>query len=240
MTGTRIVVALGGNAAAARDGQAEIQTQRHCGGGPRRGRRRARARDHTWQRPQVGCSRSLQTRKAVSPYPLTCLAPRARDDRLSARPGAEERAPGLSWSRCWTQAVVDPADPALLSHEIGPVYSEREARELARKHNWAIARDGAYFRRVVPSPEPRGIVELEAIELLVESGAIVVCCGGGGVPVVEDRGRLRGAQADGRGRVPRARQRPGCGASRARNGRLVRRDRLGHKRSCTDRDRQSG
>ena len=62
--------------------------------------------------------------------------------------------------------------------------------------NWTIATDGDHHRRVVPSPEPLEIVELPAIKLLVDSGALVVCTGGGGIPVVkEDDGKLRGVEA---------------------------------------------
>ena len=59
-----------------------------------------------------------------------------------------------------TQVLVDPGDPAFLhpTKPIGPVYSEREARQLARSRGWSIARDGHYFRRVVASPEPQAIV----------------------------------------------------------------------------------
>src|SRR5919201_897539 len=59
-----------------------------------------------------------------------------------------------------------------------------------------VALDGRYWRRVVPSPDPRSIVELGTIKLLVEAGVLVVCVGGGGIPVVVDRdGRLRGVEA---------------------------------------------
>ena len=85
-----------------------------------------------------------------------------------------------------TQIEVDPADTAF-SHPgkpIGPVYSEQEALRLAKQRDWAMAKDGAHFRRVVPSPRPKRIFELDVIELLAGQGVIVICAGGGGIPVV--------------------------------------------------------
>jgi len=75
------------------------------------------------------------------------------------------------------------------------VYSEREARALAGEHDWAIAADGIYFRRVVASPAPAEIIEADSIELLVRSGAVVVCAGGGGIPIVRNGNGLRGVEA---------------------------------------------
>ena len=96
-----------------------------------------------------------------------------------------------------TQVIVDRDDPAFEKPTkfIGPVYSEREARQLAYARRWAVAQDGEHWRRVVPSPEPRSIVELSTIRLLVEAGVLVVCVGGGGIPVVVDQeGRLHGIE----------------------------------------------
>jgi carbamate kinase len=97
-----------------------------------------------------------------------------------------------------TRVVVDADDPAFgdPTKFIGPVYEEGEARELAERRGWTVKRDGASWRRVVASPEPRRIVQLEAIRRLVGAGFLVVCAGGGGVPVVEDaEGRHRGVEA---------------------------------------------
>jgi carbamate kinase len=88
-----------------------------------------------------------------------------------------------------------PRQPAAESKPIGPVYGEEEARGLAAEHGWTVAPDGRYFRRVVPSPEPREILELSSVEQLIAAGAVVVCAGGGGIPVVAERGRLRGVEA---------------------------------------------
>jgi carbamate kinase len=85
-----------------------------------------------------------------------------------------------------THVVVHGDDPAFAepSKPIGPFYSATEARRLAAARRWTMAEDaGRGFRRVVPSPEPLGILEAEAIRGIVDAGMIVVACGGGGVPV---------------------------------------------------------
>ena len=76
------------------------------------------------------------------------------------------------------------------------MYDQRTATRLAADRGWSIAPDGEHYRRVVASPEPRSIVELAALRLLVGSGVLVVCVGGGGIPVVIDQDqRLRGVEA---------------------------------------------
>jgi carbamate kinase len=97
-----------------------------------------------------------------------------------------------------TQVVVDASDRAfhVPTKPVGPMYDGVTAHELAAVRGWSIARDGAGWRRVVPSPEPVRIVELAVIRLLVKHGVIVTCAGGGGIPVVEDElGRHRGVEA---------------------------------------------
>jgi carbamate kinase len=97
-----------------------------------------------------------------------------------------------------TQVAVDAFDPAFErpATPIGPSYGPEEAAWLAAEHGWTVAQDGDRFRRVVASPEPLAIVEIQAIRLLVEHGVLVVCVGGGGIPVVADEhGALRGIEA---------------------------------------------
>lgn len=97
-----------------------------------------------------------------------------------------------------TQVEVDPHDPAFAhpSKPIGPVYDEERARGLAAARGWTVARDEGGWRRVVASPAPMGILELEGIRVLVEHGVIPVCAGGGGVPVrVEATGVVHGVEA---------------------------------------------
>ena len=96
--------------------------------------------------------------------------------------------PGRQVATLLTQVEVDPADPAFAhpTKPIGPLYEEAVARGLGGKLGWAVAADGAGYRRVVPSPEPVRILELDTIRLLVDAGVLVVCAGGGGIPVVVD------------------------------------------------------
>lgn len=97
-----------------------------------------------------------------------------------------------------TQVVVDGDDPAFRAptKPIGPVYSEVEARALAAARGWSIAPDGDGWRRTVPSPRPRSIVGQRTIEILLDFGVVVICTGGGGIPVVRAAdGSLHGVEA---------------------------------------------
>jgi carbamate kinase len=98
-----------------------------------------------------------------------------------------------------TQVVVDGNDPAFHnpSKPIGPFYDEAKAKLYAEEQGWVVVEDaGRGWRRVVPSPFPREIVELEAIRTLLQAGFVVIGVGGGGIPVVrDDEGNLRGREA---------------------------------------------
>ncbi len=97
-----------------------------------------------------------------------------------------------------TQIVVDPRDPAFAapSKPVGPVYEEGEARRLAEARGWRIAPDGSHWRRVVASPTPLEIPDLRVIKFLIEREVIVICTGGGGIPVVRRQdGSLVGIEA---------------------------------------------
>ncbi|WP_019633765.1 carbamate kinase [Actinomadura atramentaria] len=92
-------------------------------------------------------------------------------------------------------SAVDPAfdDPAKF---VGQVYSQEEANKLAREYGWTVKPDGDHWRRVVPSPKPVRVVETRLIRELVRGGTVVVCAGGGGVPVFRnDVGQLEGVEA---------------------------------------------
>jgi carbamate kinase len=97
-----------------------------------------------------------------------------------------------------TQSVVRRDDPAMEhpSKPIGPFYSRADAEERRCTLGWQIVEDAARgYRRVVPSPDPTEIVEQEVIRDLVNGGVLVVACGGGGIPVVEEQGKLTGVEA---------------------------------------------
>jgi carbamate kinase len=98
-----------------------------------------------------------------------------------------------------TQVVVDANDPGFRNptKPIGPFYTEVQAREFERTKGWRLVQDsGRGWRRVVPSPKPRRIVEMSAIRSLFDSGHVVIAAGGGGIPVIEEPdGRLRGIEA---------------------------------------------
>jgi carbamate kinase len=98
-----------------------------------------------------------------------------------------------------TEVLVDPGDPAFTdpTKPIGSHLEEAHAKELAARQGWVVKDDaGRGWRRVVASPRPKRIVDLDAIRSLVEAGYLVVACGGGGVPVVEDAdGSLSGVEA---------------------------------------------
>lgn len=97
-----------------------------------------------------------------------------------------------------TMVEVNRDDPAFETptKPIGPVYDEAQARELSAEKGWTIAPDGDKFRRVVASPAPQRIFEIDAIRTLSDAGTIVVCAGGGGIPTMrEPDGSLRGVEA---------------------------------------------
>jgi carbamate kinase len=97
-----------------------------------------------------------------------------------------------------TQTLVSADDPAMRSptKPVGPFYSRSDAEEKSRRLGWQIVEDAARgYRRVVPSPEPVEIVELDVIRSLINCGVLVVSTGGGGIPVMLVNGRLQGVEA---------------------------------------------
>ena len=85
-----------------------------------------------------------------------------------------------------TMITVDPDDPAFTSPTkfVGPVYDKDAADKLAAEKDWTFRQDGSSWRRVVPSPQPRRILEIQPITWLLDRGAVVICAGGGGIPTV--------------------------------------------------------
>ena len=97
-----------------------------------------------------------------------------------------------------TQVLVNPKDPLFLqpSKPIGTFYSKEEAKEIAEEKGYIMKEDaGRGYRRVVPSPLPIDIIEKNAIQTLMKDGQVVICAGGGGIPVIEKDGKLEGVAA---------------------------------------------
>jgi carbamate kinase len=97
-----------------------------------------------------------------------------------------------------TMVEVDPKDPAFNNPTkfIGPVYEEADAKKLAQDNNWSIKADGKKWRRVVPSPLPKRIIEINPIRWLLEKNTIVIASGGGGIPTMYDSDQnLQGVEA---------------------------------------------
>ncbi|MBP0603595.1 carbamate kinase [Aeromonas sanarellii] len=149
--------------------------------------------------PQVGLlalQNSAYTK--VSPYPLDVLG--AESQGMIGYMLIQELKnlmPSRNVTALLTQVQVDPEDPAFANPTkfIGPVYEEVEARALAAEKHWSVKADGKFFRRVVPSPLPQRIVEGDAIETLIAQGHLIICTGGGGIPVTWDGQSLTGIEA---------------------------------------------
>jgi carbamate kinase len=150
--------------------------------------------------PQVGNELVRQERAAdeVPPLPLY-LAVAQTQAEIGALIESELGAVAARPVVCLlTHVRVDERDPAFEhpSKPVGPFYTEEQAAHLESERGWVVAHDaGRGWRRVVPSPEPLEIVELEALRTLLAAGTIAVACGGGGIPVSSRNGRLSGLDA---------------------------------------------
>ena len=200
----RIVIALGGNALLKRGQKLEAEVQRrnvHTAAAAIA----QIAQDNTvivthGNGPQVGLlALQAEAYKRVRPYPLDLLG--AETEGMIGYLIEQElrnQLPETQVATLLTQIEVDPDDPAFThpSKPIGPIYNQAEAEKLAERRGWAIAPDGNAYRRVVPSPEPRRILELPTLRLLLAAGVLVVCAGGGGIPVVLSKaGAIHGVEA---------------------------------------------
>jgi carbamate kinase len=201
----RVVVALGGNALLERGERPDAVIQR------RHVRQAAAAlaplaAEHQLvlchgNGPQVGVlALESQADPSLSrPYPLDVLVAQTQGMigywlvQELANAGVTQRVVCVV-----SQTVVDPSDPAF-GHPtkfIGAGYDQGEAQAMAARLGWTIAADGPRWRRVVASPRPLGLVEIETVRSLAGAGALVVCGGGGGVPVVRSNaGELAGVEA---------------------------------------------
>lgn len=150
--------------------------------------------------PQVGLL-SLQSAayKEVEEYPLDILGAQTQgmigymiEQELGNHLPVE-----IPIASILTMVEIDPEDPAFSNptKPIGPIYDEKEARDLAKLKGWNIKQDGDYWRRVVPSPEPHRIFQLRPIHWLLEKGTVVICAGGGGIPTsYKNNGKLEGVE----------------------------------------------
>ena len=199
-----VVVALGGNALLRRGEPLDAEAQRANVATAARAVAEMAAEHHVvlthGSGPQVGLL-ALQNAACtkVRPCPLDVLEAET-EDRVGSLLEQElgRRLPPDRLATLLTQVVVDPDDAAFVrpTKPIGPLYDRVEAEDLAHRLGWAIARDGQAWRRVVPSPRPRSIVELPTIRVLVDHGVTVICAGGGGIPVAPTpAGHLRGVEA---------------------------------------------
>lgn len=200
----RILLALGGNALLRRGEVASAPNQRRNVESAARALARI-ASEHEvivthGNGPQVGLL-ALQNEAFpdVPPYPLDVLDAESEGMvghmlELALRNELPER----EVVSVLTEVVVAADDPAFLkpTKPIGPLYSEEQAQKLRLERGWAIGRDDGGFRRLVPSPEPHAIAEIRSLRALLDSGALVICAGGGGIPVALDGlGTMRGVEA---------------------------------------------
>jgi carbamate kinase len=106
--------------------------------------------------------------------------------------------PGRHVASMINQTLVLAGDPALTDPTkfIGEVYSKDQAQTLAAQYGWTVKPDGDYYRRVIGSPTPQRVIETRLIRTLLQTGAIVICAGGGGIPVIRNHtGKLQGIEA---------------------------------------------
>ncbi|MRS15592.1 carbamate kinase [Enterobacteriaceae bacterium RIT691] len=140
--------------------------------------------------PQVGLL-ALQNLayRDVAPWPLDVLVAESQGMIGSMLVTCLRQQPGMPQVvSVMTRVRVSKDDPAFLEPEkfIGPVYAQEQQAALEKEYGWQMKRDGHYLRRVVASPQPLKIEESEAISQLLNAGQVVICCGGGGVPVTTE------------------------------------------------------
>jgi carbamate kinase len=200
----RVVVALGGNAMLERGERpdAELQ-QRHVAEAV--AALVPLARDHELvithgNGPQVGvlAIESAGDTALSSPYPFDVLGAETQGMIGYWLLQAFENAlPGRRVASIVCQTVVDADDPAFANPTkfVGPAFSKDQAQQLASTRSWEVRQDGKWWRRVVASPEPVELVELAVITDLLNDGVMVICSGGGGIPVVRHLGVVYGIEA---------------------------------------------
>jgi carbamate kinase len=195
-----LVVALGGNALGGGTAAQQLETLREtCAAIGPLVREGSVVVTHG-NGPQVGNELLRQERAAdeVPPLPLYLAVAQTQAEIGAMIETQLAGAVGRPVACLLTHVHVAPDDPAFErpTKPIGPFYSDEQAQELRQQRGWQVVEDaGRGFRRVVPSPQPLDIVELSSIRALIETGAIAVACGGGGIPVVTRNGYLKGVDA---------------------------------------------
>jgi carbamate kinase len=150
--------------------------------------------------PQVGNQLLRQERAAAEAPPLPLyLAVAQTQAEIGALIESELAPVARRQVACLlTHVLVAEDDPAFdePTKPVGPFYDEAQARKLEAERGWSVVHDaGRGWRRVVPSPAPLEVVELDAIRSLLEAGTIVVACGGGGIPATRRGEHLAGIDA---------------------------------------------
>ncbi|MEA9391932.1 carbamate kinase [Acerihabitans sp. TG2] len=149
--------------------------------------------------PQVGLL-ALQNSAChdVPPYPLDILGAESQGMiGYMLIQALKNRLPDTEVTAVLTQVEIDPNDPAFQAPTkfIGPVYTAPQVAALPVGNGWVMKADGQYLRRVVPSPRPQRIIEAQAITTLTAHDHLVICSGGGGIPVAAIHGEMRGIEA---------------------------------------------
>ncbi|MFA9432537.1 carbamate kinase [Egicoccus sp. AB-alg2] len=151
--------------------------------------------------PQVGvlALQSASDPSLTTPYPFDVLGAQTQGMiGYWLLQSLQNELPGRQVASIINQTLVSADDPAFANPTkfIGEVYDEQRAHQLATERGWTVRQDGAGWRRVIGSPRPQRVVETRLIRLLLNSDAVVVCAGGGGVPVIRnEHGRLQGVEA---------------------------------------------
>ncbi|AST78367.1 TPA: carbamate kinase [Citrobacter farmeri] len=149
--------------------------------------------------PQVGLLALQNAAYTESPaWPLDILVAESQGMIGAAIAQAlTQNVGGTPVTTLMTRVEVDPKDEAFATpgKYIGPVYQPDQQAELEQRYGWTMKADGQYIRRVVPSPMPQNILDSDAIQMLMEAGHTVICCGGGGVPVVTQGDGYQGTEA---------------------------------------------
>ena len=210
--GKTIVIALGGNAIkrAEEEGTAEQQlrnvkiTCKHILEIIKRGYRVVITHGNG---PQVGnlLIQQEEASKLVPPQPLDILGAMTQGQigymlQQTLINYLREEKLNIPVATIITQVLVDKDDPDFNNptKPVGPFYTRKEAEKLIEEKGYIIKKvkpGRKAYRRVVPSPDPIEIIEKDVIKMLVDAGFIVIASGGGGIPVIDQNGQLRGVEA---------------------------------------------